>query len=122
MPNKTRTNPIGPGTQNMPVNIGKPIVEALENLARKSGMTRNSYCVAVLVEAVRTQARVVNRIDIMREISPGIFSVNGGPPDDSILRAYEEQKSGVGNTEKLLKLVNPTSKAAPKSPPNPTPK
>lgn len=107
----------------MPVNIGKPIVQAIEKLAFDSGMSRNAYCVAIFVEAVRTQARVVNRVDIMREISPGVFSVNGGPPDDSILRAFEAQKSGgVGNTEKILSLVNPTSKGAPKSPPNPTPK
>lgn len=46
-----KTNALPPGTQNVSINMSMTLAVQLEELAKRSGMSRNKYCATVLQEA-----------------------------------------------------------------------
>lgn len=73
----SRTNPIPPGTQNVPVNMPASLAESLSRLAKLSGMSRSRYCAHVLNEAAE-QGRLLS-LEI-RDVAPSLNdSANSAP-------------------------------------------
>lgn len=48
----SKTNPIPAGTQNVPVNMPRRLAAQLNELAKRSGISRSKYCAHILNEAV----------------------------------------------------------------------
>lgn len=52
------TNPIGRGTQNVTVNMEKTLLAKLDDLAKRTGVSRNQYLAGILNEAAESGALV----------------------------------------------------------------
>jgi hypothetical protein len=60
------TNPLPPGTQNVAVNMPHALANALAELAKRSGVSRNKYCASVLNEAVEEGWLVRESSEVVR--------------------------------------------------------
>ena len=89
MSKTSRTNPIGAGTKNVPVNMPLDLANRLAELAQRSGMSTSAYCAAVLQEAAE-QGLVGKAIVTFRASAPvtGPYRI---PQRGSVLN--EEQSS-----------------------------
>lgn len=51
MSDHVKSNPLGPGTKNLSVNLPAELFDQLDRLAKRSGLTRSAYARRVLAEA-----------------------------------------------------------------------
>jgi hypothetical protein len=59
-----KTNPIPKGTRNITTNVRKKVALAIERLARRSAVSRNAYCAAVLARAIKEGVLVRKIVEV----------------------------------------------------------
>lgn len=61
----TKTSKIPEGTQNVTINLAKPLVQILDELAKLDGVSRNSLLTRIIKDAIdegELQVQILNRI------------------------------------------------------------
>jgi hypothetical protein len=85
------TNPLPPGTQNVPINMSRRLAAQLTELGRRSNMSRSAYCVHYLNKAAES-GQVLRRETIASPAPAAPLPVahnDGNAPQD--LSAHADQ-------------------------------
>ena len=97
MSEKRRGNPVGAGTQNVPVNMPIEMANKLSEMAAACGMSRGSFCRVILEDYMRRGASVAVRHEVSFHTSQIDAHQGSRPPSEqgTVEKAFGKAVSAV---------------------------